>query len=42
VDRAIDIFGPDCSHLKGTSTRPHPPRVRNPDVTEIPCALRIK
>jgi len=40
VDRAVDIFGPDCSHIKGTSTRPHPPRVRTPDVTEIPCALR--
>ena len=25
VDRAAEIFGPDCSHLKGTSTRPHPP-----------------
>jgi len=42
VDRAVDIFGPDCSHIKGTSTRPHPPRVRTPDVTEIPCALRTK
>jgi len=28
VDQAVDIFGPDCSHLKGTSTRPHPPCVR--------------
>jgi len=27
VDRAADIFGPDCSHLKGTSTRSHPPQV---------------
>jgi len=42
VDRAADIFGPDCSHLKGTSTRPHPPCVRSPDVTEIPRALRTK
>jgi len=42
VDRAADIFGPDCSHLKGTSTHPHPPRVRSPDVTEIPRALCTK
>jgi len=42
MDRAADIFGPDCSHLKGTSTRPHTPRVRSPDVTEIPHALRTK
>jgi len=42
VDRAVDIFGSDCSHLKGTSTHPHPPRIRTPDVTEIPCALRTK
>jgi len=42
VDRAADIFGPDRSHLKGTSTRPHPPRVRAHDVTEIPRALRTK
>jgi len=38
----VDIFGPDCSHLKGTSTRPHPPGVRAPDVTEIPRSLRTK
>jgi len=42
VDRAADIFGPDCSHLRGTSTRPHPPRAHSPDVTEIPHALRTK
>jgi len=42
VDWAVDIFGPDCSHLKSTSTRPHPPRVRTPDVMEIPRALRTK
>jgi len=42
VDRAADIFGPDCSHLKGTSTRPHPPRVRNADVTAIPRILGTK
>jgi len=42
MDRAADIFSPDCSHLKGTSTRPHPPRVRSPDVMEIPRALRTK
>jgi len=39
VDRAADIFGPDCNHLKGTSTCPHPPRVRAHDVAEIPRAL---
>jgi len=42
VDPAVDIFGPDCSHIKGTSTCPHPPRVRTSDVTEIPCALGTK
>jgi len=42
VDRAVEIFGPDCSHLKGASTRHHSPCVRTPDVTEIPCALHTK
>ena len=27
IDNAVAIFGPDVSKLKGTSTRPHPPRV---------------
>jgi len=42
VDRAVDIFGPNCSHLKGTSTHPRPPHICTPDVTEIPCALRTE
>jgi len=42
VDQAADIFGPNHSHLKGTSTRPHPPRVQAHDVTDVPRALRTK
>ena len=43
VDWAVDIFGPNCSHLKGMV---HPlaltPCIHTPDVTEIPHALRTK